>query len=911
MQGSKWAVGFCAGASVLVLASAAIAADAADASGASAGVAVEGVVVTAPRQEEKARVRQLQAPNLINVQAAETIEKYPDFNAAEALGRIPGISLSSDTGEGRFVNIRGIDANLNGATFGGVVLLNTNAGGTSAGGGGRAVEFDTIPTGAIDGIVVTKTRLPEQEGEGLGGSVELTPRSASNISKPFVEGTIGWGYEPLHQHTGPFEGEIAAGVRFGFNNGHLVIEGDGQPQDAGSGWISNPTPFSFVISVSRKDDRRGIDDLEESYLDGVVPTNDSGADKQVNQYDFRRYDYHRRRFSEGGEFDFRPNDDHSYFFRGSDAGYVEAVHKNFLLLKHLGGGVNAPDPMTGIVGPSSVINPDATDPQGFDTTTTPTITLTDEQETHDNQVFTVGGKDRFGDILVDYRASYSRATFNVGYNFGAQFAGPVGTPITYDNVRNNEFPSFTFITDATHPTIFNPNDPNQYTLAGINNSSEFDTDEETAFAANVLFPVRFINDSDRLKFGGEVRLRDKKVDAIQYINISNPTTSLATVSGPANTYYGGHYTNGPFIDRYAIRKIYNADTGITPMDNGSFSARENIYSGYGQYTTDIGQFSFLTGVRVEATQAHYDATLSKSEDYTDVFPTAQVKYTIAPDLIVRGIYSSGISRPGFEQNKATSSVDVTTNPGTAVISRGNPSLKPITGNEFDLSLEYYMPHGGILQVALFDKEFDNYIAQRVQRGVKDAFDLSLLPPLHQNDTVVLSTNVNVGSAYARGVEFNYHQKFTWLVKPLDGLGLDGNITIVDSRFLEYDAATDGPVRTSSVGVNEYGLLPGTSHVTWNASVFYEAYGAEMRLAAEYVSPSLFGLGGDKTLDTIQGKRLTMDFTSSYEVNEHLKVYFNAKNLLNTPLRYYEGETDRPIQREFYDVTLEGGAKFKF
>ena len=81
---------------------------------------------------------------------------------------MPGISLSSDTGEGRFVQIRGIDANLDGATYGGVPLLNTFPGGTESGGGGRAVEFDTIPTGAIDGIIVTYTVLPDHEAEGLG-----------------------------------------------------------------------------------------------------------------------------------------------------------------------------------------------------------------------------------------------------------------------------------------------------------------------------------------------------------------------------------------------------------------------------------------------------------------------------------------------------------------------------------------------------------------------------------------------------------------------------------------------------------------------------------------------------------------------------------------------------------------------
>ena len=106
-------------------------------------------------------------------------------------------------------------------------------------------------------------------------------------------------------------------------------------------------------------------------------------------------------------------------------------------------------------------------------------------------------------------------------------------------------------------------------------------------------------------------------------------------------------------------------------------------------------------------------------------------------------------------------------------------------------------------------------------------------------------------------------------------------------------------------------MPGTSQLTWNLAGFYEAYGFEARLAAEYVSHSLFGLGGDKSLDTIQDDRLTLDFGSSYKINKNFTLYFNAKNLLNTPLRYYEGSPDRPIQREIYDITLEGGVRASF
>ena len=160
------------------------------------------------------------------------------------------------------------------------------------------------------------------------------------------------------------------------------------------------------------------------------------------------------------------------------------------------------------------------------------------------------------------------------------------------------------------------------------------------------------------------------------------------------------------------------------------------------------------------------------------------------------------------------------------------------------------------------------------------------------------------------------------MKPFDGLGIDANVTFVDSHMVEYDAftvaqnlqdilglaATDPRVLNAKA---QTGLLPGTSPITWNLAGFYEADGFDLRLAAQYVEHSLFGLGGLKQLDVIQDNRTTLDFTSAYHINPHWTVYFNAKNLLNTPLRYYEGTSNRPIQREFYEATYEAGVRAHF
>ncbi len=902
-----WRSVLAAGASLSVLAPVARAAEAtatAAAAATDADTTVSQVIVTAPRQEAKARQVQLDAPNLISVRAADTILKYPDFNAAEALGRMPGISLSSDTGEGRFVQIRGIDANLDGATYGGVPLLNTNPGGTESGGGGRAVEFDTIPVGAVDGIVVTYTLLPDHEAEGLGGSIELTPRTAVGITKPYIEGTIGWGDEPLHSHTGPFEADIAMGIRFGFgDHGLQIVNGDLDTLHGGSGWISNPAPFSLVVFGSRQDDRRAIDDLEESYIDSFNPDGSRIAQSNaIDQYDLRRYDYHRRRFDYGGEFDFQPNDNHRFYARADVAGYTEAVHKNFLLFTNIGADTNPDDPGA----PQPV---DASNPNAFDVMTTPEITLTDEEEVHRNSIFTVGGVDQWGNVVLDYHAAYSRATFHVRRNIGAEFDGPT-VPLTYDNVTTPNFPIFT--TPGT-----NLDDPSIYGLnpTSVGNDQEFDTDEEFSYAVNLTFPLRLINDADRIKVGAEVRLRDKAASEFDEF-YDTPVLPLAGLSGPALTYYDGHYTNGPQINLYAIRALIGSGAAVldptVPQGfnpSSYIAARENIFAGYAQYSTEIGKWGLLAGVRVEATQASYggfvfdtnaegttDSLQFRNINYINAFPTVQLKYSFTPTMIVRATFSTGIGRPGFEQNTTAASIDRTQSP--VVISRGNPNLQPTTGDDFDLSFEYYLSNGGIISLAAFDKEFSNYIVPRIQNGITT-------DPLDPGVLANVTTFLNIPSAYARGIEADYHQKFNMLPKPFDGFGIEANLTLVDSRILEYTAAQ------SLTGQNEYGLLPGTSQVTWNLAGFYEAYGIETRLAAEYVSHSLFGLGGDKSLDTIQDNRLTLDFTSSYAITPNWTVYFDAKNLLNTPLRYYEGSPDRPIQREFYDVTLEGGVRFKF
>ncbi len=75
--------------------------------------------------------------------------------------------------------------------------------------------------------------------------------------------------------------------------------------------------------------------------------------------------------------------------------------------------------------------------------------------------------------------------------------------------------------------------------------------------------------------------------------------------------------------------------------------------------------------------------------------------------------------------------------------------------------------------------------------------------------------------------------------------------------------------------------------------------------------SLFSENGDRTLDTIQDKRLNMDFSSSYKITGNLTGYLQVKNLLDTPLRYNDGDRTRTQQIEYYGQTYEVGIRARF
>ena len=141
--------------------------------------------------QERALNQQKTAPNITNVVSADQIGSFPDRNAAETTQRIPGVSITKDQGEGRYVNIRGTEPRLNSMMIDGERIPSPDP-------LIRQVAVDVVPSELLQSIEVSKALTPDMDADSIGGSVNLVMKQAPEKLRLF--GAVGGGYNELSRH---------------------------------------------------------------------------------------------------------------------------------------------------------------------------------------------------------------------------------------------------------------------------------------------------------------------------------------------------------------------------------------------------------------------------------------------------------------------------------------------------------------------------------------------------------------------------------------------------------------------------------------------------------------------------------------------------------------------------------------
>jgi TonB-dependent receptor len=246
----------------------------------------ETVVVTADvirGAQARALNQQKTASNITNVVSADQIGSFPDPNAAETMQRIPGVSISKDQGEGRYVLVRGAEARLNSMMIDGERIPSPDP-------NLRQVALDVVPSDLLQSIEVSKAILPDQDGDAIGGGVNLVMKQAPEKLRLF--GNVGTGYNSLL--------ESYEQNSYGFTGGRRFKGGK----------------VGAILSVSGSGTLRGNQDVEVVYSAGTLL-----------DLDPRYYQVQRDRVGVTGALDFRQGANSSYTLRGVFNRYVDD-HEN-------------------------------------------------------------------------------------------------------------------------------------------------------------------------------------------------------------------------------------------------------------------------------------------------------------------------------------------------------------------------------------------------------------------------------------------------------------------------------------------------------------------------------------------------------------------------------------------------------
>lgn len=214
--------------------------------------------------------------NITNIVSADQIGKFPDSNIGDALKRISGINVQYDQGEARFGQVRGTPAEFSSVTINGSRL-------PSAEGDIRNVQLDLIPSDMIQTIEVSKTLMPDQDGDAIGGSINLvTKNSPHRLTFGAVAGTgYNWICRKAQMNFG-----LTAGSRF-FND-----------------------RLGAILAASYKNDPAGSYDTE------FIWEKDENGNIFINDYQIRQYYVTRERQSYSLSLDWRFNDFNKIWFKG-------------------------------------------------------------------------------------------------------------------------------------------------------------------------------------------------------------------------------------------------------------------------------------------------------------------------------------------------------------------------------------------------------------------------------------------------------------------------------------------------------------------------------------------------------------------------------------------------------------------
>ena len=821
--------------------------------------------------QQKALNIKKQSLAIMEVMASDAIGKLPDRNAAEAVQRMPGVSIERDHGEGRYVIVRGTPTAWNSTLMNGSRMPSTE--GTSDNTGGtRSAPLDVFPSEMIEFVQLSKAITPDMEGDAIGGSVNFVTRTAP--SKKTLSVNLGYGEN--FQAQKPIQN---ASVVYG----DRVADGK----------------IGFLISGTYWNRNWGTDNYEVVYEENFA----------LNNLQLRDYLGTRTTAGINAGFEYKPNDNTKFIFRGLYTDFQDeesAVEHTFgftdkemsLRVRH---------GITGITLYGAEIGANHKLANGK-------VNVDWKLSTYDAEM---GNRDLPG--FDDDDPSYYMATFS--------------TPVSYNNLTDDGYKFLDIDAPAGYngdpfdniqPYLSSPITTDQLELDNQIAFKQFS--KETDYTAQLDFtyqPTDKIKLKAGAKYKGITLERGAPYNYYLYLGSAyGAPTAMTNYETSAFPYNGGFLseTGNPYDDvllsaikKEELPKLFDQQNLENPLyytinfdkENpssvGSFyTGNEDVTAAYIMGDVNVSEtFKLIAGVRYEHTALKYSGysittneegpeinEIENSNNFGSFLPMVHFKFTPQDNFNLKLAYTRTFARANFSDLNPTETVNVISTPNT--ISRGNIKLEPTYSNNFDFMGEYFFDNVGLVTGGVFYKSLENLIYSARNY---ETIDGNLYQVTQPN---------NSEKGWLAGFELGLSKRLTFLPGFLSGLGVETNYTFADSEmnvpFYNLNETT-GDLEESVTTEK----IPNQSKHIFNAALFYENNGFNFRLAGNYKGESLAVVQGNPENYRWYDKNFTLDLSTSYKISPKVRVYLELNNLTNEPLRYYQGSSNRPEQTEYYSL----------
>ena len=797
--------------------------------------------------------------------SSDSMGQYPDKNVGESLSRLPGVSVTRDQGEGRFVVIRGLDAALNSVTVDGVAIGTPEA-------DSRAAPLDTLPSDSTERLTVVKSPTPDMPGDSVGGAIQVESASGFDRDGRNMRAKAELSHQDLSGQTSP---------KASFNYSDVF---------AGN-------TIAVALGMSYQDRNYESDNIETEY---DTDFSDTPLALETQQ---RKYAINRKRTGVNLNLDWRPDRDNRYYLRSLFTDFTDAETRQTSVISF------SRNEEANAQGEDEIVNVtdlgggryrfDDVDPGDFGRR----VRWRTKQE--DTSTVSAGGENRFGAAVLDYKLGYTKMRERVEDEVEARFEYQSDENVAIELDQGRGIPRYRINDDPLGGWLRNEN----YTLNRFVVSPIWVDDDETSAQVN----FRFDGAGMTWKTGLLGRWRDRDVNIDETELREGPDLSPVdwTLSSPKYT----HGNMGDGISSWHMREFLRnrlgdysaraqdiaANTEISLIED--YVSNEDILAGYLMATRDFGNLRMIAGVRVERTEFGATGNVVDLEDeetigritkrevsrsYTNVLPGLHLRYDTDNDWVFRGAFTQTVGRPTFGDISPRTKI----NRGDLEVELGNPQLDPYESRNLDLSIERYIGESGLLSIGLFQKRIDGYITDTLTRDSADYPNMIVTQPRNGDNAEVLGLELNWQQHFANGLLFG-----------LSGTWLDSEFSLPDDQ-----TSTDDPLNQRG---GEKLPLPLSSERLYSAHFGFEKGPLSTRLAAVYRDDYLDSIGDASTHDIWVAANTQLDFTLDYKVNDLWGFYLEAANLLDEPLELYQGTPAYTLQNELYGRTYVAGVKLRF